>query len=190
MGLQIVDVQTAQRAYKDPLSFQPSTHQAASPAAAAAPSSSHPSSHTATSTFTALSSHAQHGLAQLPGAASSLLAQYAGGSSADSPQPRSSAQFDSVDPEEEKPSGPDPRDIDRVVGEMVTLSGRWGLYRRFVTDRLILVSIALAECCPVSVTNNVPIYRMMRMTSKWLKSRKHLQKAKTRPKIMHRHRSS
>jgi hypothetical protein len=37
-------------------------------------------------------------------------------------------------PEEE--SGPDPRDVDRVLGELVALSGRWALFRRFVHSRL------------------------------------------------------
>jgi hypothetical protein len=32
--------------------------------------------------------------------------------------------------------GPDPRDVDRVLGELVALGGRWALYRRFVWGRL------------------------------------------------------
>jgi hypothetical protein len=36
----------------------------------------------------------------------------------------------------EEREGPDPRDVDRVLGEMVALSGRWALYRRFVSNRL------------------------------------------------------
>lgn len=38
-------------------------------------------------------------------------------------------------PEEE--TGPDPRDVDRVLGELVALSGRWALFRRFVHSRLM-----------------------------------------------------
>lgn len=38
-------------------------------------------------------------------------------------------------PDEE--TGPDPRDVDRVLGELVALSGRWTLFRRFVHSRLI-----------------------------------------------------
>ncbi|CAE6470188.1 hypothetical protein ACGC1H_004173 [Rhizoctonia solani] len=33
-------------------------------------------------------------------------------------------------------SGPDPREIDRVLGELATMTGRWALFRRFLVDRL------------------------------------------------------
>ncbi|CEL51504.1 Conserved oligomeric Golgi complex subunit 4 OS=Bos taurus GN=COG4 PE=2 SV=1 [Rhizoctonia solani AG-1 IB] len=33
-------------------------------------------------------------------------------------------------------SGPDPREIDRVLGELATMAGRWALFRRFLVDRL------------------------------------------------------
>jgi hypothetical protein len=40
----------------------------------------------------------------------------------------------SAPPEEDL--GPDPRDVDRVLGELVALGGRWALFRRFVHSRL------------------------------------------------------
>ncbi|GMK54850.1 hypothetical protein CspeluHIS016_0114360 [Cutaneotrichosporon spelunceum] len=39
-------------------------------------------------------------------------------------------------PVNEEDPGPDPRDVDRVLGELVALSGRWALFRRFVHSRL------------------------------------------------------
>ncbi|WVF70902.1 hypothetical protein IAT40_005697 [Kwoniella sp. CBS 6097] len=38
---------------------------------------------------------------------------------------------------EEEMSGPDPRDVDKVLGELVALGGRWALFRRFVWSRII-----------------------------------------------------
>lgn len=80
--------------------------------------------------LTALS-QAQQNLANLPGAATSLLAQYAGAN-----QRKEDVQPVHIEPEEPVQEGPDARDVDKVVGEMVTLSGRWALYRRFVASRL------------------------------------------------------
>ena len=40
--------------------------------------------------------------------------------------------------QEEEPTGPDPRDVDRVLGELVALGGRWALFRRFVWGRIIV----------------------------------------------------
>ncbi|QRV99764.1 COG4 transport domain-containing protein [Ceratobasidium sp. AG-Ba] len=33
-------------------------------------------------------------------------------------------------------SSPDPREIDRVLGELATMSGRWALFRRFIVNRI------------------------------------------------------
>jgi conserved oligomeric Golgi complex subunit 4 len=79
-----------------------------------------------TSALSALSSQAQQNIAALPSAASSLLSSYAGA-------PKRVEEAQRVSEERE---GPDPRDVDRVLGEMVALSGRWALYRRFVSNRL------------------------------------------------------
>ncbi|WVQ85236.1 hypothetical protein IAT38_007401 [Cryptococcus sp. DSM 104549] len=38
--------------------------------------------------------------------------------------------------QEEEPAGPDPRDVDKVLGELVALGGRWALFRRFVWSRI------------------------------------------------------
>ena len=85
--------------------------------------------------LTALS-QAQHGLANLPGAATSLLAQYAGSGPKKPIHQADGAQGEHADGVVEEKNGPDPRDVDRIVGEMITLSGRWALYRRFVWNRL------------------------------------------------------
>lgn len=36
----------------------------------------------------------------------------------------------------EEDTGPDPRDVDRILGELVALGGRWALFRRFIFARL------------------------------------------------------
>lgn len=36
----------------------------------------------------------------------------------------------------EEDTGPDPRDVDRILGELVALGGRWALFRRFILARL------------------------------------------------------
>lgn len=37
--------------------------------------------------------------------------------------------------------GPDPRDVERVLGECTALSSRWALYRRFVWDRMVVSAL-------------------------------------------------
>ncbi|WVR05978.1 hypothetical protein IAU60_003006 [Kwoniella sp. DSM 27419] len=37
---------------------------------------------------------------------------------------------------QEEPAGPDPRDVDKVLGELVALGGRWAMFRRFVYSRV------------------------------------------------------
>lgn len=39
-------------------------------------------------------------------------------------------------PVEEEEKGPDSRDVDRVLGELVALGGRWALFKRFVWGRI------------------------------------------------------
>ncbi|WWC99798.1 hypothetical protein V866_006706 [Kwoniella sp. B9012] len=63
--------------------------------------------------------------------ASTLLQSYAQGGKKGIHQP---VQPVSV---EEKEEGPDPRDVDRVLGELVALGGRWALFRRFVWSRIV-----------------------------------------------------
>jgi hypothetical protein len=55
---------------------------------------------------------------------------------------------------EEEKTGPDPRDVDKIVGEMITLSGRWALYRRFVWNRL-----------NVSIQGNEAALELLKVTS-------------------------
>lgn len=72
--------------------------------------------------------------------ATSLLQQYAGGPGS---QKKSSGAGTSVQQAvvEEEPNGPDPKDVDKVLGELVALGGRWALFRRFVNGRLEVSSI-------------------------------------------------
>ncbi|WWC86365.1 uncharacterized protein L201_001241 [Kwoniella dendrophila CBS 6074] len=62
--------------------------------------------------------------------ATNLLQSYAPGGKKVAPQPAATL------PVEEEESGPDPRDVDRVLGELVALGGRWALFRRFVWSRI------------------------------------------------------
>lgn len=88
---------------------------------------------------------AQPGGAQLPGTQISLsslanttsnvasaLQSYAPGAR----KPTASGAPPTPVPEEDV--GPDPRDVDRILGELVALGGRWALFRRFVHSRLMV----------------------------------------------------
>ena len=66
--------------------------------------------------------------------ASTLLQSYAPGA-------KKPGQAVPAPVQEEEPAGPDPRDVDRVLGELVALGERWALFRRFVWGR-IAVSLA------------------------------------------------
>ena len=93
-----------------------------------------------TSSLAALSS-AQHNLANhLPSAATSLLATYAGTS-----QKRNNAQEEDLAASTAslaEQQGPDPRDVERILGECTALSSRWALYRRFVFDRMLVSGLS------------------------------------------------
>ncbi|WRT64259.1 uncharacterized protein IL334_001190 [Kwoniella shivajii] len=62
--------------------------------------------------------------------ASTLLQSYAQGGKKGVPPPVTQV------PMEEEDEGPDPRDVDKVLGELVALGGRWALFRRFVWSRI------------------------------------------------------
>ena len=64
--------------------------------------------------------------------ASTILQSYAPGVRKPGPAPPSNTLS------EEEPIGPDPRDVDRVLGELVALGGRWALFRRFVSGRMMV----------------------------------------------------
>ncbi len=98
-------------------------------------------------------SQAQHNLAALPSAATSLLANYAGTATQRQRQQQVEEQQQAhaamqqqellgmqggggVAEGMEEDKGPDVRDVERVLGEMSALGGRWALYRRFVWSRL------------------------------------------------------
>ncbi|GHJ84675.1 hypothetical protein NliqN6_1077 [Naganishia liquefaciens] len=99
-----------------------------------------------TSSLAALSS-AQHNLANhLPSAATSLLATYAGTS-----QKRNNAQEEDLAASTAslaEQQGPDPRDVERILGECTALSSRWALYRRFVFDRMLPEEEQIDEAPP------------------------------------------
>ena len=63
--------------------------------------------------------------------ASNLLQSYAPG--AKRPQ---GAASPAPPPQIEEDPGPDSRDVDRILGELVALGGRWALFRRFVWGRI------------------------------------------------------
>ncbi|WWD17778.1 hypothetical protein CI109_102219 [Kwoniella shandongensis] len=79
-----------------------------------------------------LSSLANTTTAALPNlsSASTLLQSYAQGGKKGTQTPTPAP------PMEEEATGPDPRDVDRVLGELVALGGRWALFRRFVWSRI------------------------------------------------------
>lgn len=56
---------------------------------------------------------------------------------------RAPAPTQSPTPVEEEEKGPDSRDVDRVLGELVALGGRWALFKRFVWGRLV---VSLPRC--------------------------------------------
>lgn len=68
-------------------------------------------------------------LSSLPSAASSLLNTYSAARRA-GPAPVVPSPF------AEEDTGPDPREIDKVLVELTAMAGRWGLYRRFLWGRL------------------------------------------------------
>lgn len=63
--------------------------------------------------------------------ASNLLQSYAPGAK----RPHGSAS-PAPPPQLEEDPGPDSRDVDRILGELVALGGRWALFRRFVWGRI------------------------------------------------------
>ncbi|TYJ56496.1 hypothetical protein B9479_002743 [Cryptococcus floricola] len=69
--------------------------------------------------------------------ASNLLHSYTQGGKKPMPpsvvQAQNEAQGQS---EEEAENGPDPRDVDKVLGELVALGGRWALFRKFIWSRI------------------------------------------------------
>nr|XP_018267044.1 uncharacterized protein I303_01027 [Kwoniella dejecticola CBS 10117]OBR89202.1 hypothetical protein I303_01027 [Kwoniella dejecticola CBS 10117] len=62
--------------------------------------------------------------------ASTLLQSYAQGGKKGQIQPTPQMPV-------EEEAGPDPRDVDKVLGELVALGGRWALFRRFVWGRIV-----------------------------------------------------
>ena len=81
-----------------------------------------------------LSSLATSTTAHLPNlqSAQHLLQSYAPGAK----RPQGQSVSPALPVVEEEPSGPDPRDVDRVLGELVALGGRWAMFKRFAWDRV------------------------------------------------------
>lgn len=89
------------------------------------------------SSLAALSQAQQNLASHIPSAASTLLANYAGTRRGQQPEQQGARASHDEPTAPVVPDGPDPRDVDRVLGEMIALSGRWALYRRFVWNRLV-----------------------------------------------------
>lgn len=79
-------------------------------------------------------------LSSLPTAASSLLQTYSRNRivSGATPTP--------TPPTGEEEGGPDAREVDKLVGELTAMAGRWGLYRRFLWSRLRVSFPVLVLC--------------------------------------------
>jgi len=89
-------------------------------------------------TLSSLASSTTSALPTSLSSAGNLLQSYTkGGQRAPAPTP-------SPAPVEEEEKGPDSRDVDRVLGELVALGGRWALFKRFVWGR-IAVSLHLLD---------------------------------------------
>jgi hypothetical protein len=85
-------------------------------------------------TLSSLASSTTSALPTSLSSAGNLLQSYTkGGQRAPAPTP-------SPAPVEEEEKGPDSRDVDRVLGELVALGGRWALFKRFVWGRIAVSS--------------------------------------------------
>lgn len=82
-------------------------------------------------TLSSLASSTTSALPTLSTAGNLLQSYTKGGQRAPAPSP-------SPAPVEEEEKGPDSRDVDRVLGELVALGGRWALFKRFVWGRLVV----------------------------------------------------
>ena len=81
-------------------------------------------------TLSSLASSTTSALPTSLSSAGNLLQSYTkGGQRAPAPTPTPA-------PVEEEEKGPDSRDVDRVLGELVALGGRWALFKRFVWGRI------------------------------------------------------
>jgi hypothetical protein len=86
-------------------------------------------------TLSSLASSTTSALPTSLSSAGNLLQSYTkGGQRAPAPTP-------SPAPVEEEEKGPDSRDVDRVLGELVALGGRWALFKRFVWGRIAVSSL-------------------------------------------------
>lgn len=89
-------------------------------------------------------------LSSLPNAASSLLQTYSRTTTrivsssmlTPTPTPPSGQQQQQ---HSEDDLGPDPREVDKLVGELTAMAGRWGLYRRFLWSRLRVRPMAVTD---------------------------------------------
>ena len=87
-------------------------------------------------TLSSLASSTTNALPTSLSSAGNLLQSYTkGGQRGPTPAPTPA-------PVEEAEKGPDSRDVDRVLGELVALGGRWALFKRFVWGRIAVSSLS------------------------------------------------
>lgn len=90
-------------------------------------------------TLSSLASSTTNALPTSLSSAGNLLQSYTkGGQRGPTPAPTPA-------PVEEEEKGPDSRDVDRVLGELVALGGRWALFKRFVWGRIAVSALSCIQ---------------------------------------------
>jgi hypothetical protein len=103
-------------------------------------------------------------LPSLPTAASSLLNTYNASRRAGPQSSSTNAPTPAVAPEED--NGPDLKEVDKLLGELTGMAGRWSLYRRFLWARLQVSCLSSLSSSPEGAyANTLPSGRHRRSES-------------------------